>query len=239
MALAFVVWLVVLVVAVLGVLMAGRALGTIVSIHRRRRLLSNGNRPHEALLSPGDKASILVVLGSGGHTAEMLTLVEDLLPHIRAGGSIVYVAGASDHHSVSKAQKLHSAGKDGPNAAEVDVTYELLPRAREVGQSWISSIGTSTQTCAAAARLLWRKRPHTILCNGPGTCAVVGAVAFALRLGWPSRFENRVIYVESFARVETLSLSGKIMYVFADRFLVQWQQLGSNWPRCEYYGRLC
>lgn len=35
----------------------------------------------------------------------------------------------------------------------------------------------------------------------------------------------QLIYIESFARVQRLSLSGKILHHFVDRFLVQWPAL--------------
>jgi len=48
----------------------------------------------------------------------------------------------------------------------------------------------------------------------------------------------RVIYIESFARVEALSLSGKLLYPFVDRFIVQWQQLAEKAKRAEFHGLL-
>lgn len=47
-----------------------------------------------------------------------------------------------------------------------------------------------------------------------------------------------MVFVESMCRVKTLSLSGKIMYHFADHFLVQWKQLQVNFPKAIYLGRL-
>lgn len=38
-------------------------------------------------------------------------------------------------------------------------------------------------------------------------------------------FRLRTVFVESWARVRTISLSGKILLPFADRFLVQWPAL--------------
>lgn len=48
------------------------------------------------------------------------------------------------------------------------------------------------------------------------------------------------MYIESIARVKTLSLSGKILYVFrlADDFVVQWPQLVQKYPRSIYIGRV-
>ena len=48
----------------------------------------------------------------------------------------------------------------------------------------------------------------------------------------------KLIYVESFARVTTLSLSGKLLYTFVDRFLIQWPYLKEKYPKAEYKGIL-
>jgi beta-1,4-N-acetylglucosaminyltransferase len=47
-----------------------------------------------------------------------------------------------------------------------------------------------------------------------------------------------IIYIESFARVETLSLTGKLLYPFVDRFLVQWPELSKKLGQAEYKGIL-
>lgn len=50
--------------------------------------------------------------------------------------------------------------------------------------------------------------------------------------------DTRTIYVESFARVKSLSLSGRMLYAFVDRFIVQWPGLVQKYPRAEYHGVL-
>jgi len=47
-----------------------------------------------------------------------------------------------------------------------------------------------------------------------------------------------IVYVESICRVETLSLSGRIMYYLAEHFFVQWQQLQDKYPKAIYLGKL-
>lgn len=186
-----------------------------------------------------DGLSVLAVLGSGGHTAEMLSLISDLVSNTECDMDVTYAYGATDSHSQIKAVKVHGVNELSLKTNKVKTHFEKLPRAREVGQPWISSVWTSLKTTIAALQMTIRVRPHVVLTNGPGTATIIGAVAFGLGSLWPSRFSCRVVYVESFARVETLSLSGKIMYLFADRFLVQWPQLQTRWPLSECYGRLC
>lgn len=48
----------------------------------------------------------------------------------------------------------------------------------------------------------------------------------------------KVIYVESYTRIKDLSLSGRILYPFADLFVVQWKQLISKYPKAVYGGAL-
>lgn len=47
---------------------------------------------------------------------------------------------------------------------------------------------------------------------------------------------TKVIYIESFARVEDRSLTGRLVYPFADLFLVQWESLLCLYPKAKYIG---
>lgn len=49
-------------------------------------------------------------------------------------------------------------------------------------------------------------------------------------------FGAKIIYIESFARVENASLTGKIMYRRADLFLVQWESMLKVFPKAKYVG---
>lgn len=51
-------------------------------------------------------------------------------------------------------------------------------------------------------------------------------------------FFKKVIYIESMAKVSTLSMTGKLMYLVADKFYVQWEELEKKYPKAEYLGRL-
>jgi beta-1,4-N-acetylglucosaminyltransferase len=49
---------------------------------------------------------------------------------------------------------------------------------------------------------------------------------------------SKIVFVESICRVKTLSLSGKILLLFADVVLVQWPKLKELYRRTTYIGRL-
>lgn len=47
---------------------------------------------------------------------------------------------------------------------------------------------------------------------------------------------TKIIYIESFARVNSGSLTGRLVYPFADLFLVQWKALQQIYPKAIYVG---
>lgn len=55
---------------------------------------------------------------------------------------------------------------------------------------------------------------------------------------WGKLFRKKVIYIESFARVDSPSLTGKIMYRFADLFIIQWEDMKKYFPKAVYGGRI-
>uniref|UniRef100_A0A5B6ZH51 UDP-N-acetylglucosamine transferase subunit ALG14 n=1 Tax=Davidia involucrata TaxID=16924 RepID=A0A5B6ZH51_DAVIN len=178
--------------------------------------------------------STLVVLGSGGHTAEMLNLLS-VLQKDRFTPRF-YIAAATDHMSLQKALSFENSlvDKTGVKTAQ----FKQIYRSREVGQSYLTSVGTTIIAMAHALWLMIKIRPQVILCNGPGTCIPLCVIAFIFKvvgIRW-----STIFYVESIARVRRLSLSGLLLYKLhmADQLFVQWPQLQRKYPRAHYVGCL-
>lgn len=196
---------------------------------RRRRRIQKREAPR-ATGATQPAPRMLAVLGSGGHTAEMLTLLSDVLAGGVVPAHVTYAVGATDGHSARKAAAMHAGGK-------VPYDVRVVPRAREVGQAWVSSALAALRTVAFAVPLVVGVRPRIVLCNGPGTAAVVAGVVLVMNAAAVT--DARVVYIESVSRVVSLSLSGRLLYPFVHRFLVQWPELQALYPLVEYYGRLC
>jgi len=47
---------------------------------------------------------------------------------------------------------------------------------------------------------------------------------------------KKLIYIESFAKVTSPTLTGKLLYHFADQFYVQWEQMLKFYPKAIYLG---
>lgn len=193
----------------------------------------------------------MIVVGSGGHTKEMMQLVDALSPD--AYQPRVYVVASTDKFSVDKIESVErqlqqrraaadgAAGLGAPAATARPPPEQhrivTVPRSREVRQSWASTCLSASRALAASFLLVARHRPDVVLCNGPGTCVPLCAAAFVYRLLLLLP-RVRIVYVESVCRVRSLSLSGRMLYQFADLFFVQWPSLSDAYPLAAYIGRL-
>ncbi|THH20396.1 hypothetical protein EW146_g944 [Bondarzewia mesenterica] len=162
-----------------------------------------------------------------------------------------YIVSQGDILSVQKAQALEflKAGQvavhQNNNDAIGGYSIITIPRARHVHQklfqtpptalfSLLVSIYHVTLAPLFSGSLSPPPISEVLILNGPGTCFVLCIAAYLNRfLGLPS---PRLIYVESFARVRSLSLSGKLLRSVVDCFVVQWPDLlrdggGRNMPR--------
>lgn len=174
------------------------------------------------------QVSIMALLGSGGHTGEMIRLLSELpLKQFH----LTWLVSEGDTTSIVKARDMER--KQGIEK----VDYILLARARKVGEPFVLSVISSLRSLILTAfKLINSQIPDVLLVNGPGTCVPVAYVLFFLRfLGIGN---TRIIYIESLARVNGLSLSGRFLLPVSDRFIVQWRPLAEKYRRAEYHGIL-
>ena len=67
--------------------------------------------------------------------------------------------------------------------------WVTVPRSREVGQSWSSSVLTTAYSLAFSTCVMLRMRPQVVICNGPGV--LVGGF-----MGWASVVAHRLYVLE-------------------------------------------
>ena len=81
-----------------------------------------------------------------------------------------------------------------------------------------------------ALRTLRVVRPRVLLTTGAGV-----AVPFA----WLARLRRvRIVYIESFTRIEGPSLTGRLVAPIAHRAYVQWPEMVGRLPRARYAGNV-
>ncbi len=158
------------------------------------------------------KRHLLLLLGEGGHTKEMLRLA-DLLGD---GYRYSYILVRDDEVSANK------ISRPGP-------VYRVI-RPRDKLHHPIKDVLKTGLCDLQAAVILLRSRPQAIITTGPGVAVPVCAVAKLLRC--------KVIFIETGSRIHALSTTGRLLYRFADLFLVQWEELLAAYPKAIYAGRL-
>jgi beta-1,4-N-acetylglucosaminyltransferase len=195
---------------------------------------------------------MVVVLGSGGHTAEMMSLLRDIDP--RRYAHRTYLVSSGDSFSAGKAaeieriiQSKHVQSFSAPTKAgethSMTGTWDLVivPRARKIHQPLYTTLFSSLWCLIGCLRALHAtsktsrtapyEYPDVVITNGPATAVMVILAATILKLFAVAPAQKmKIIYVESWARVKTLSLSGKVLLWtgICDKFLVQWEALAKK-----------
>lgn len=80
----------------------------------------------------------------------------------------------------------------------------------------------------SAFKIIHRENPEVIITTG-------ALISFPFCLVAKMR-GKRVVYIESFARVHEKSLTGRLVYPFADLFIVQWESMLECYPKAVYGG---
>lgn len=79
-----------------------------------------------------------------------------------------------------------------------------------------------------AVRIIFKEKPEAIICTG--VLAMIPLCLIGKMKGC------KLIYLESFAKVTSATLSGKLLYKYADRFYVQWESMLDIFPNAVYKG---
>ena len=71
-------------------------------------------------------------------------------------------------------------------------------------------------------KIFFREKPDIIISTG--ALATIPMSIFAKVL------KKKIIFIESFAKVTSPTLTGKLVYKFADQFYVQWEEMKEHYP---------
>lgn len=77
-------------------------------------------------------------------------------------------------------------------------------------------------------KIFIKEKPDVIITTGAGVVIPMCIIA--------KIFRKKVIYIESFARINTPNKTGKLIYKFADLFIIQWKELKKYYPNAVYGG---
>lgn len=82
--------------------------------------------------------------------------------------------------------------------------------------------------CFISLFLFIRFRPKYIITTG---AHIAGPICLIGKF-----FGSKVIFIETFANIESKTITGRLVYKFADLFVVQWQSMLKLYPKAKYFG---
>lgn len=153
-------------------------------------------------------AGVLLVCSSGGHLLQLLALREVWVSETRLW--VTFDKGDS-RTLLSDERVVHAFGP--------------------TNRSFVVRAAVNTLRNAVLAwRIVGLMRPAVVLTTGAGV-----AVPFA----WIGRLRGaRIVYVESFTRIDGASLSCKLIAPVAERIYGQWPEFIEAVPRARYLGNV-
>ena len=172
-------------------------------------------------LYAGNNKSIMIVLGSGGHTAELLIMLKKL--DLKKFTNIIYVYSHNDVSSYKKISETITI----PNEIVSRVKYQQVYRSRNVGQSYFTSIFTTILAFFHSCYIIFFHRPNLIVTNGPGVSLPLCYIGYIFNKLF-ILIEFKILFIESFCRTASVSLSGKLLKPICNKFIVLWKSLESK-----------
>jgi beta-1,4-N-acetylglucosaminyltransferase len=76
----------------------------------------------------------------------------------------------------------------------------------------------------------FREKPDVIVTTGAHTAVPMCYIA--------KLFGKKVVFIESFAKTSTPTISGKLVYPIADLFIIQWEEMRKHYPKAVYGGSI-
>ncbi len=157
------------------------------------------------------RLDVLFISSSGGHFVQIQRLAKQLA--LENSCIITETVGGSG---------------DLRNNKSSDCRMLYLPRGgREEGFKYLFLL---MQNFALSFWRVLKYRPRVVITTGAHTA--VPTCLIAKLIG------SRIIYIETFARTDGLTLTGRLLYVLADRFYVQWPRLAESYKKAVYKGAL-
>lgn len=160
------------------------------------------------------KKTLLVVLGGGGHTNQLLRIVDKL------GNSFnyEYIVGSGDNISE---KKIKFSGK----------VFKIINPRKMTDRSLLKIILKFIPSTIQVLYVLLRSKSKAVLIVGPALSLHVATISKYF-------FRKKIIFLESWSRVYNKSWAGNALHNLSDLFFVQWTQELKNYPKALYAGRL-
>lgn len=153
------------------------------------------------------KKKVLFISSTGGHLVEMMQL-KDMFKNC-------------DYHIITEKTKSNLKMKE-------DYKEKLDFLVYGTKDHMLTYPFKLLYNCFKSLFLYIKIHPDYIITTGAHTAGPMCCIG--------KIFGSRIIYIESFANMTTKTITGKCVYPFADKFIVQWESMKKLYPNAEFGG---
>ncbi len=99
---------------------------------------------------------------------------------------------------------------------------------KQTNRKSITFIGKMLYNTIFSLKVFFKEKPDVLITTG--VLAIIPMCLIGKACG------KKLVYIESFAKVYTGTLTGRFLYPFADRFYVQWESMLEVYPKAVCLG---
>ncbi|MEL0615875.1 PssD/Cps14F family polysaccharide biosynthesis glycosyltransferase [Cobetia marina] len=153
--------------------------------------------------------TVIVIYGEGGHKAQMDRVCQGLALKEK---NVIEVSDSEKFLNINSYGYIFSSHRD------------------KYKNSSIKTISSLCYNFFRAGCLILKYRPCAIISTGPSIC-----IPFYV---WGKLLKTKSIYIETWSRFYTRSITAKLAYYIVDHFYYQNEKQASLYPKGNYSGRL-
>ncbi len=153
------------------------------------------------------KKKVLFISSTGGHLSELLQLKE--------------LFSKYDYHLITEKTKSNlELKKEYPNHINFLIYGTKVHKVTYPFRLFLN--------CFKSLYFYLKIKPDYIITTGTHTAGPMCCIG--------KIFGSRIIYIETFANINTKTVTGKLLYPISDKFIIQWEGLKKNYPKATYGG---
>ena len=112
----------------------------------------------------------------------------------------------------------------------VTESTEYAPKAAGMKMYYMSQVNRREKSFPLRMLCNTGRSLRILLVERPDAVITTGVLAMIPLCLLAKLFGKKLIYIESFAKIKSPNLTGKLLYRFADRFYVQWESMKEFYP---------
>lgn len=146
---------------------------------------------------------------------------------------ILLAASAGGH--LSQLLSIHDVWK-GHDIVCLSTGEMVREKLQRLGETYI--VPESNRQHLLKTAVVMYRCFHILRKEKPQIVISTGAAAGFWACFWGKLFGSKVIWLDSIANTQNLSMSGRMIRPFADLILSQWPDVAKKYPRVEYQGEV-